>query len=210
MVLKPFGRLYWKQKMSDKNPIFNKREIENQFEEYLRKESKDRFYLRKKIGVKRLTKNYLRNARHNLLVGKMMMGVVENAGIKEQLVLPDDFQCYSWVIAISYYAMYHAALSALAKQNYKSDDHQATKYALAKLYVIKDELEKEALELFDQGKKILEEEYIITLDDARKKDRAARYSADPEYEKSKAQEIMQDAKKFVKRLAEIIEFKEEK
>ncbi len=197
--------------MSEKEkPVLNRREIENKFEEYLRKETRDRFYLRKKIGVKRLTKNYLRNARHNLLVAKMMMNVIENKDIKKQLILPDDFQCYSWVIAISYYAMYHAALSALAKQDYESDDHQATKYALAKLYVIKDELEKEALELFDQGKRILEEEYIVTLDDARKKDRAARYFADPEYEKTKAEEIMKDAIKFVKRLAEIIEFNEEK
>lgn len=199
------------QKMSeDKKQILNKREIENKFEEYLRKESKDRFYLRKKTGIKRLTKNYLKNARHNLLVAKMMMSVIEDGDIKKQLILPDDFQCYSWVIAISYYAMYHAALSALTKQDYESDDHQATKYALAKLYVIKDELEKEALELFDQGKKILEEEYIVTLDNARKKDRAARYSADPEYEKSKAEEIMKDARKFVNRLAEIIEFEEQK
>lgn len=187
-------------------PVLDKREIENKFEEYLRRESRDKFYLRKKGGIKRLTKNYLKNARHNILVAKMMMSVAENEDIKKQLVLPDDFQCYTWIIAISYYAMYHAALSALAKQGYESDDHQATKYALAKLYVIKDELEKEALELFDQGKKILEEEYIVTLDDARKKDRAARYSAAPEYEKSKAEEIMKDAKKFVKRLAEIIEF----
>lgn len=199
------------QKMSeDKKQILNKREIENKFEEYLRKESKDRFYLRKKTGIKRLTKNYLKNARHNLLVAKMMMSVIEEGDIKKQLILPADFQCYSWVIAISYYAMYHAALSALTKQDYESDDHQATKYALAKLYVIKDELEKEALELFDQGKKILEEEYIVTLDNARKKDRAARYSADPEYEKSKAEEIMKDARKFVNRLAEIIEFEEQK
>lgn len=199
------------QKMSeDKKQILNKREIENKFEEYLRKESKDRFYLRKKTGIKRLTKNYLKNARHNLLVAKMMMSVIEDGDIKKQLILPADFQCYSWVIAISYYAMYHAALSALTKQDYESDDHQATKYALAKLYVIKDELEKEALELFDQGKKILEEEYIVTLDNARKKDRAARYSADPEYEKSKAEEIMKDARKFVNRLAEIIEFEEQK
>jgi len=196
--------------MDEGKSILNKREIEDKFGEYLRKESKDRFYLRKKIGIKRLTKNYLRNARHNLLVAKMMAGVIENEAIKKQLVLPDDFQCYSWVTAISYYAMYHAALSALAKQDYESDDHQATKYALAKLYVIKDELEKEALELFDQGKKILEEEYIITLDDARKKDRAARYSADAGYEKSKAEEIIENAKKFVKRLAEIIEFEEQK
>ena len=56
--------------------ILNKKEIEIKFEEYLRKESKDRFYLRKKIGIKRLTNNYLRNARHNLLVAKMMMDVI--------------------------------------------------------------------------------------------------------------------------------------
>lgn len=194
--------------MNEEKSMLNKREIENKFEEYLRKESKDRFYLRKRIGINRLARNYLRNARHNLLVANMMMSVTENKEAKKQLVLPDDFQCYSWVIAVSYYAMYHAALSALAKQDYESDDHQATKYALAKLYVIKDELEKEALELFDQGKKILEEEYIVTLDDARKKDRAARYSANPEYEKSKAEEIIKNARKFVKRLAEIIEFED--
>ena len=186
--------------------ILDKREIETKFEEYLRKEANDRFFLRKKVGVKRLAKNYLKNARHNLLVAKMMLDVSEKKDVKEQLILPDDFQCYSWIIAISYYAMYHAALSALAKQDYESDDHKATKFGLAKLYVIKDELEKEALELFDQGKKILEEEYIVTLDDARKKDQAARYSADTNYEKNKAEEIMKDARKFVKRLAEIIEF----
>jgi len=54
--------------MSKENSILNKREIEIKFEEYLRKESKDRFYLRKKIGIKHLTNNYLKNARHNLLV----------------------------------------------------------------------------------------------------------------------------------------------
>ena len=188
-----------------KASILNKREIENKFQEYLRLETKDRFYLRKRIGAKRLTNNYLSNARHNLLIAKMMLDVTETGDIKKKLTLPDDFQCYSWTIAVSYYAMYHAALSALAKQDYESDDHQATKYALAKLYVIKDKLEKEALELFDQGKKILEEEYIVTLDDARKKDRAARYSATPEYEKTKAEEILGNAKKFVNRLAEIIE-----
>lgn len=189
--------------------ILDKREIKNKFDEYLRREDKDKSYLRKKTGIKRLADNYLKNARHNLLVAKILLDISSNKENKKQLLLPNDFQCYSWSIAISYYAMYHAALSALAKESYESDDHKATKYALAKLYVIKDELEKEYLEIFDQSKKILEEEYIVTLDDARKKDRTARYSAAPEYEKSQAEAIQKDAVKFVNRLAEIIEFKEE-
>lgn len=186
----------------------NKREIENKFSEYLRMETKDRFFLRKRLDSKRLAGNYLKNARQNLLVAKMMLDLSSYQEAKKLLSLPDDFQCYSWSVAIYYYAMYHAALSALAKEGYESDDHKATRYALAKLYVIKDELEKEFLEIFDQGKKILEEEYIVTLDDARKKDQAARYSASQEYEKNQAEAMQQDATKFVNRLAEIIEFKE--
>lgn len=49
---------------------------------------------------------------------------------------------------------------------------------------------------------------IVTLDDARKKDHIARYSASPEYEKTKAEEQLNNAKKFVNRLAEIIELDE--
>lgn len=188
--------------------ILNQKEIENKFDEYLRREDKDKFYLRKKTGIKRLAGNHLKNARHNLLVAKALLDISSNEGNKKQLLLPDDFQCYSWAIAVYYYAMYHAALSALAKKGYESDDHKATRYALARLYVIKDELEKEYLDIFDQSKKILEEEYIVTLDDARKKDRVARYSAAPEYEESQAEAIQKDAVKFVNRLAEIIEFEE--
>ncbi len=188
--------------------ILNNRAIEIDFDEYLRKEDKDRFYLRKKADIKRQAGNYLKNARHNLLVAKTLLDLSDHPNLKKQLSLPDSFQCYSWAIAIYYYAMYHAALSALAKQGYESDDHKATRCALAKLYVIKDELEKEFLEIFDQGKKILETEYIVTLDDARKKDQVARYSASPEYEKSQAEVIQKDAVKFVNRLAEIIEFEE--
>ncbi len=197
--------------MGEETPtILNERAIEMKFEEYLRREDGGKFYLRKKVDVNRLTKNYLTNARRNLLAVRMMMEVMENDMIKEQLNLPADFQCYSWAIAVSYYSMYHAALSALAKEGYESDDHKATRHALAKLYVVKEELEREFLEIFDQGKKILEEEYIVTLDDARKKDQAARYSAAPEYERSQAEAIQKDAIMFVNRLAEIIEFGEHK
>lgn len=187
------------------SPVLNKKEIENRFNEYLRREGRDRFYLRKKAGIQAMTRNYLRNARHNLLVAKALLDLSLNMDAKKLLSLPDRFQAYSWSIAIHYYAMYHAALSALAKQGYQSDDHKATTYALAKLYVIKDLLEREALELFDQGKKILEEEYIVTLDDARKKGRAARYSATTEYELNQAEKMRKDAVRFVNRLAEIIE-----
>jgi uncharacterized protein (UPF0332 family) len=188
--------------------ILDKREIEKKFGEYLMMETKDRFFLRKKADSTRLAENYLKNARQNLLVAKALLDLSIHGDVKKLLSLPDSFQCYSWSVAIHYYAMYHAALSALAKEGYESDDHKATRYALAKLYVIKDELEKEFLEIFDQGKKILEEEYIVTLDDARKKDQTARYSSSQEYEKSQADAIQLDATSFVHRLAEIIEFEE--
>ena len=185
--------------------MLNNREIEQKFEYYLKLESKDKFYLRKRQGTKRLANNYLTNARHNLIVAKSLISVSENQKIKDLLVVPNDFQTYSWIISISYYAMYHAALSALAKEDYESDDHAATRYALAKLYVIKSKLEQEALEIFDQSKKLLEEEYVITLDNARKNDQVARYSSNSEYEKNKAEEQFKIAQQFVQRMAELVE-----
>ncbi len=52
MGLKYFGGLYSRQKMNDKKkPTLNKREIEMKFEEFLRKESKNNFYLRKNVRI---------------------------------------------------------------------------------------------------------------------------------------------------------------
>ena len=65
--------------------------------------------------------------------------------------------------------------------------------------------EKEALEIFDQSKKLLEEEYVITLDNARKNDQVARYSSNSEYEKNKAEEQFKIAQQFVQRMAELVE-----
>src|SRR3989344_2265951 len=108
------------------------------------------WFIRKKLFMqdftaKNLAQNYAQKARTNIITTELLD---KAPNFKEILALPQDYNPDEWVVITSYYAMYMAALSVLAKLGYKSKNHTATILALEE-YLTK--------------KKILDPKYVQTL-----------------------------------------------
>ena len=111
-----------------------------------------------------------------------------------------------WVITISYYAMLYAAKAAILVKGYETDDHYSTQIALGAL-MVPTELEKEDLELLEQGYKIFEEEYVEYLEDAHKESNTARYQAIKKYSSRRVKDIMEKTRKFISKIDLILQDK---
>ncbi len=88
---------------------------------YLKKEQ-----LLKNSAYGQLERPFLAKARKNLSVASLLMSISEKQEAKKALTLSADFETFEWVIAVAYYAMYTAALAALARLGFKSASHAAT------------------------------------------------------------------------------------
>lgn len=64
--------------------------------------------------------------------------------------------------------------------------------------------EKEDLEILNQAHKIFEDEYIKYFEDAKTESSTARYQARPSYTERRVNEILINAKKFVKKINSIV------
>ena len=102
-----------------------------------------------------------------------------------------------------YYAMYMAALSALAKVGYRSKNHTATIIALETFFVNKKLLELEYLEMLEKAQ--LEKEQIEQLKLARERREIAQYSVTKGTTRMIAKNIREDAYKFIERIEELVE-----
>ncbi len=109
-----------------------------------------------------------------------------------------------WTITISYYAMLYAAKAAIMAKGYETDDHYSTQIALGAL-LIPSELEKEDLELLEQGYKIFEEEYVEYLEDAHDESNRARYQAIKTYSSRRVEDILAKTKKFISKIEIILQ-----
>ena len=92
-------------------------------------------------GIKRLAGNFMSKARHNLETASVVFNLSESSAAKEFLKISSSYVAYDWVIVSAYYAMYHAALGALAALGFKSEDHEATRVGLLYYYVLEGSLE---------------------------------------------------------------------
>ncbi|MBT4538748.1 HEPN domain-containing protein [Candidatus Woesearchaeota archaeon] len=109
-----------------------------------------------------------------------------------------------WAITISYYSMLYAAKAAILAKGYETDDHYATQIALGAL-LVPSELEKEDLELLEQGYKIFEEEYVEYLQDAHKESNLARYQAIRKYSERRVKDIIEKTRKFISKIELVLE-----
>lgn len=108
-----------------------------------------------------------------------------------------------WAIIISYYSMLYSAKALILSKGYEVHDHDAAQIALGYLCV-PDELEKEDLELLNQSYKIFEDEYVKYFEDAKKESNIARYAAIKTYSERRLEEIFENARKFVGKIALIL------
>ena len=176
----------------------SKQMVKDKLEEYERKSLFGR-----DGSIKRLTSNFLGKARHNLETARVMFDLSESGSAKEALRISSSYAAYDWAIVSAYYAMYHAALGALAALGFKSEDHEATRVGLLYYYVLEGSLESRYVTALEKARK-LEEEYVQKLHKAKRTRQIAQYSVEEEFSKVEAKSLIEDALRFVNRISELL------
>jgi uncharacterized protein (UPF0332 family) len=147
----------------------------------------------------RKVSRHLDRAKDDFLLAAATKKLIENEGARMELGMPEDYpNLHHWLIIHSYYAMYHAATAAVAKKKIRSQSHKATITALAKHYVTGEQLELDFI-------RTLEYVYLAYIESGRESRQGAQYNVDREYSKEEAYDVFENAGKFVKRIAELLE-----
>ncbi len=177
-------------------------DLKKRIEFYKRKE-----LLKENYRYRELAERYLQKARNNLIAMQMDFKISDRDDVKKVLGI-SEFKEYDWVVVKGYYAMYMAVLACLAKFGLKSDNHNASIYALEFYFVEKGMLENSYFELLKNIR--LERSYIDEINDVKEARITAQYDVSEEFEKRKANEVIEGAGKFVDRLEKLFyEIKEE-
>jgi uncharacterized protein (UPF0332 family) len=141
---------------------------------------------------------FLDKAENSLLIAKHHKDITPT---KDQ---PTKLFWNYWAITISYYSMLYAAKAAILSKGYEVKDHDAAQIALGHL-LVPDEMEKEDLEMLNQGYRIFEDEYVKYFEDAKRESHIARYAAIKTYTERRLEEIFENARKFVAKISLILE-----
>lgn len=171
--------------------------MERSIEWFIKKE-----LLLKTPFIARLTLRFLEKARNNLITMSILFDLHENDKVRDALKIPKDYDSSEWVVVSGYYAMYMAALAALARIGYRSKNHAATVVALETFFVSKKLLEPKYLEMLKKAK--LEKEQIDQLRLAKERREIAQYSVTKETTRKIAEEIKDNAYQFVERIEEML------
>lgn len=166
--------------------------LNRDFKKYLRK-----YIIRKIEASPSLSKIHINKAFHNLDFANF---TVKNQGSINKRV--DDETYFDWVIVVSYYAMYHAAMALLYKLGYKAGTHLATICVLCKECLGKT-LEKKDIEDISTILELSEEE-IKEIGRAKERREKASYSGSVSFEKHLAEMTLDDARKFINKVADIL------
>ncbi|MCS4541848.1 MAG: HEPN domain-containing protein [Euryarchaeota archaeon] len=153
--------------------------------------------------IQKLTQKFIDKAKNNLITLSILFDLHNNKGVRDALNVPEEYDSSEWVVVCAYYAMYMAASAALAKINYKSKNHTATVLALETFFVKKQLLEEKYLKMIEKAQ--LEKEYVDNLNLARDRREIAQYSVTKETTRKIAEEIKEDAYKFVERIERLID-----
>lgn len=173
--------------------LIKKKKLEKDFKIYLKNKT-----IRKITPNLRLVKTHLNKAFHNLDYANFTL--INQNKINKRF---EDETYFDWVIIISYYAMYHSATALLYKLGYKSSTHLATICILCKECLEKT-LEKHDIEKLSRLFELNEEE-IKEIVRAKERREKANYSGSISFEKHLAEITIDDARKFVNKIADIIE-----
>ncbi len=171
----------------------NSKTLNRDFKKYIRQH-----IVRKIESSTSLSKIHMDKSYHNLDFANFT--VQNSAGINKRV---DDETYYDWVIVIAYYAMYHAAMALLYKMGYKAGTHLATICVLCKECLGKT-LEKKDIENISAILELSEEE-IKEIGRAKERREKASYSGSVSFEKHLAEMTLDDARKFINKIADILE-----
>ncbi len=183
---------------------FDKQWYEEKFKELLNYHSEEKFFIRESDQFFKI-QLYREKGLESFRISSFLLSMTKNTPLRDKLDLPNPRFLNYWIIIISYYSMLYLAKALIFTKGYETDDHLSTEVALAKLFIITDELEKEDLEILNQSYKILEDEYIIYFQEARKEARDSRYHTLKSYETEKVNTIHNHAKQFIAKLNLILE-----
>lgn len=173
--------------------LADRKELEQDFSEYLTKG-----LVRRIPPAERLAKFHINKAFHNIDFANFTMANQERINKRLQ-----GETYFDWAISISYYAMYHSALAMLFRLGYKSSSHLATICVLCRECLGKT-LERQDIERLSRTLELSEEE-IREIGTAKERREKASYSGSISFEKSLAEMTIADARKFVNRIADILE-----
>jgi len=171
----------------------NNRTLNQDFNDYLRKEM-----IRKVGSASRLSKTHLNKSFHNLDFANFTIN--NQKDINKRV---EDETYHDWVIVISYYAMYHSAMALLYKLGYKANTHLATICVLCKECLGKT-LERTDIEKISHVLELSKEE-IKEIGIAKERREKASYSGSVSFEKNLAEMTLDDARKFINKIADILE-----
>ncbi len=166
--------------------------LNSDFKKYIRQH-----IIRKVEASSSLSKIYLDKAFHNLDFANFTIKNQQN--INKRV---DDETYFDWVIVVSYYAMYHASMALLYEIGYKAGTHLATICVLCKECLGKT-LEKKDIEDISAILELSEEE-IKEIGRAKERREKASYSGSVSFEKHLAEITLDDARKFINKVADIL------
>jgi len=162
----------------------------------------DQGLLAKTPFIGRLAQRFLAKARDNLVTMSILFDLHDNVEARKLLSAPEGYDSSEWVVVCGYYAMYMAALGALAKVGYRSKNHAATVVALETFFVKRQLLEPKHLKMLERAQ--LEKEQVERLRLAKERREIAQYSVTKETTRSIAQRIKADAYVFVEKIEELV------
>jgi uncharacterized protein (UPF0332 family) len=177
------------------------------FDYLLKKEVENKFFIRKSSSEKNKENLYLTKSLKDIVLGKTMITIFESEALKQKLEIKEDFEYWEWVATIYYYSMLKIAKAIIAKKGYQTDDHYATLCALAKLFVVKNELDEEVLELFKTATELFEQKYVLYFHEGMESASESRYNISKDFEREKALEIRDKAIEFRKECLRILQVK---
>ncbi len=176
--------------------------LKGKIDYYKRAQRGEQPALEKDLTVKHLAGKHMEKAGFNLVVANLLWNISEDEKLKKVHGLNPNFKCYESVIEAAYYAMYHAAMAAMASIGYRVRSHEAAVWALYYYYVHEGILEERLVGMLDKARS-LKEEYVDMLAKGRQTRRIAAYEVS-EMSKDLAQELLSNTKNFVKRLGELV------
>lgn len=151
------------------------------------------------------TKAFIRHSTAAFKIGKFMRKGIDSLELANFIANSDQPAKNYWIITICYYSMLYSAKAAIIEKGYETDDHYSTQIALGHL-LVPNEMQREDLELLDQAHRIFEDEYIDYFEDARKESSVSRYSATKVYAQKRVKEILANAKDFLTKITQIIDY----
>ena len=179
--------------------IISKKELKEEYEQLIKEYS-----LRIDSNEKKFANNYLMKALHNLELAGVLDLLSKDDEIKKTVGISTKSEYHDWIIISSYYAMYLASTSALAKLGIKSSTHRSSIIALEYRYCIETNLlERKYIDMIENAS--FGRDDIQKLDQALKGRVSVQYTVSERYGISEAKRILKDAREFVNKISEIIQ-----